>query len=137
MLFNIILKGVTPIIAHPERYRFIHKEVNILKTWIERDYVIQIDAGSILGQFGKNTQKVALKIIKNGFIHLIGSDAHNNKNRNFCIKEAYEQLSEYDKNVVKKLQNNTLNILKGRKIEKIDIENKRINITSKLFKLFG
>ena len=99
--------------------------------------MIQIDAGSILGQFGKNTQKIALEMVRNGFIHLIGSDAHNNKNRNFCIKEAYEQLDKYDKKVVEKLKNNTVNILKGRKIEKIDIENKHINITSKLFKLFG
>ena len=135
--YELQSNGITPIIAHPERYRFVQKEVKILKTWLERDYVIQIDAGSILGQFGKNTQNVALKMIKNGFIHLIGSDAHNNKNRNFCIKEAYEQLGKYDKKVVKKLKNNTLNILKGRKIEKIDIENKRINMTSKLFKLFG
>ena len=135
--YELQTNGITPIIAHPERYRFVQKEVKILKTWLERDYVIQIDAGSILGQFGKNTQKIALEMIKNGFVHLIGSDAHNNKNRNFCIKEAYEQLGEYDKKVVKKLKNNTLNILKGRKIEKIDIENKRINITSKLFKLFG
>ena len=135
--YELQSNGITPIIAHPERYKFIQKEVNILKIWIERDYVIQIDAGSILGQFGKNIQKVALEMIKNGFIHLIGSDAHNNKNRNFCIKEAYEQLDKYDKKVVEKLKNNTINILKGRKIEKIDIENKRINMTSKLFKLFG
>ena len=135
--YELQSNGIIPIIAHPERYRFVQKEVKILKTWLERDYVIQIDAGSILGQFGKNIQKVALEMIKNGFIHLIGSDAHNNKNRNFCIKEAYEQLDKYDKKVVKKLKNNTLNILKGRKVEKIDIENKRINMTSKLFKLFG
>ena len=135
--YELQSNGIIPIIAHPERYRFVQKEVKILKTWLERDYVIQIDAGSILGQFGKNIQKVALEMIKNGFIHLIGSDAHNNKNRNFCIKEAYEQLDKYDKKVVKKLKNNTLNILKGRKVERIDIENKRINMTSKLFKLFG
>ena len=66
--YELQLNGITPIIAHPERYRFIQKEVNILKTWVERDYVIQIDAGSILGQFGKNTQNVALEMIKNGFI---------------------------------------------------------------------
>ena len=27
-------------------------------------------------------------MINNGFIHLIGSDAHNNKKRNFCLREA-------------------------------------------------
>ena len=33
------LKGITPIIAHPERYRTIQNDSTIFDSWIERGYV--------------------------------------------------------------------------------------------------
>ena len=41
--------GVTPIIAHPERYRFIQNNLNEINDWINKDYILQLDAGSLLG----------------------------------------------------------------------------------------
>ena len=48
--YNLQLKGVTPIIAHPERYRFIQQDTSIVQTWIDRGYVLQIDYYPILRQ---------------------------------------------------------------------------------------
>ena len=61
-LFKLQLKGITPIIAHPERYRGIQNDINLAKRWIERGCFIQIDCASILGGFGKNTQIAAIKL---------------------------------------------------------------------------
>ena len=87
-LFNLQLKGIVPIIAHPERYRGIQKDINLAKKWIDRGYFIQIDCASIIGGFGKETQAAAIKLLKNGLCHLIVSDAHNDKSRNFFLKQA-------------------------------------------------
>ena len=73
-LYKLQNKGVTPIIAHPERYRFIKNDYNKLCNWIDRGYVLQVDSGSILGQFGKETQRLSLKMVDSGYIHLIDFD---------------------------------------------------------------
>jgi len=86
ILFELQLKGITPIIAHPERYTFVQKDYSIINEWINRDYILQLSCGSIFDQFGSSALYSAKKIIKNGHFHLVGSDAHNDSNRNFCLK---------------------------------------------------
>ena len=142
VFFKLQSNGVTPIIAHPERYRFIQDDINILNTWIDRGYIIQVDAGSIIGQFGKSTKKITNEIINKGYFHLIGSDAHNNKKRNFCIKDAYDYLENvYSIKLVDNLKNNASNILNSGDI--IDIysylsekiyQNKLYKLKEKLLK---
>jgi len=113
--------GVTPIVAHPERYLFVKKDIKILETWIDRGYLIQLDAGSILGGFGSKTKDFALDIIKHGYFHMIGSDAHNSRNRNFCINDAYNFLkNNYSKELVENLKNNVNNLIEGKKLNNIN-----------------
>ena len=137
-LFKLQSKGVSPIIAHPERYRFIRDDISILNDWIVKDYIIQIDAGSIIGHFGKNTKKLAIKMIKNGFVHIIGSDAHNNKKRNFCLLEAYKILEEIiPHRLINKLKENVNKILKGQEIVMLDdISSKKNNSFNRILKFF-
>mgnify|MGYP006229712145 CR=1 FL=1 len=126
--FELQSAGITPIIAHPERYRFIQSDISILDSWIERGYVIQIDAGSFIGNFGNKTQNFVFKMIENGYIHIIGSDAHNNKKRNFCIKEVYDFLSDkYSLDSVNHLKKNVINILKGKRVDNILFKKKKEN----------
>ena len=53
-IFKLQLKGIVPMIAHPERYRGVQKDVAIAKRWIDRGFIVQIDCASILGKFGKD-----------------------------------------------------------------------------------
>ena len=43
------MAGVTPIIAHPERYKPIQDDINIVAEWLAAGCIIQVDAGSPLG----------------------------------------------------------------------------------------
>ena len=47
--------------------------------------LFQIDAGSLIGNFGVKAKKMAFEMLSKGYCHLIGSDAHNNSRRNFCL----------------------------------------------------
>ena len=115
--YKLQLNGITPIVAHPERYRFIQQDINIIEDWLNRGYVIQLDAGSIIGQFGDTIRNVSLNIINKGYIHLIGSDSHDSKKRNFCLFDAYKLLEEIkSKEFVKYLKDNSWNILNGKKV---------------------
>ncbi len=115
--FKLQLKGVTPVIAHPERYRKIQNNLQILDEWIDLGYIIQIDCGSILGKFGKDAKIASHYIVKNNLCHLIGSDAHNNAKRNFCLLDAYQAIVNLvDEEYTLYLKNNSQAIIKGEKI---------------------
>ena len=90
VLFNLKMSGTTPIIAHPERYRLVQNNFDIINEWLNFGCIIQVSAGSILGKMGKEIEKTALKIINNNSCQILGSDAHNDKNRNFLLREAYD-----------------------------------------------
>ena len=96
---------------------------------------MQIDAGSLNGTLGRSAEKSAIQIIQNRMCHLIGSDAHNDKRRNFCLKEALEHVSALtDKSFSDLLIQNAHKVLKGENIEQdiISVEPKKINLLSKL-----
>ena len=97
-LYDLKMHGVTPIIAHPERYKIVQKNLNIVYDWINAGCIIQIDAGSVIGSMGKKAKEVSRLIIEEDCCHILASDAHNNTNRNFCLKEAYD----YAKKIISK-----------------------------------
>ena len=124
--YNLQLLGITPIVAHPERYKFVKENFSILEEWIDKGYIIQIDAGSIRGHFGDQTKKFTMKIVEKGCLHLIGSDAHNNKGRNFCLKKTYDFLDkEGFGDLVVMLKENTVDLLGGNELKRLINDNKR------------
>ena len=100
VLFDLKMAGVTPIIAHPERYKPIQDEINLVAEWLEAGCIIQVDAGSPLGLLGKGAKGASEKIIKNGWCQILGSDSHDNKRRNFCLMETVELIRSWGENRV-------------------------------------
>lgn len=76
VFFNLLSKGLTPIIAHPERYFFIKKNSKTLNSWVENGILFQMNAGSLTGRYGFFVKRRAIVLLKNGFVHFLGSDIH-------------------------------------------------------------
>jgi protein-tyrosine phosphatase len=137
--YKLQSKGITPIIAHPERYSFVQKNIEVLQAWIDRGYVLQLDAGSIIGQFGTKIQSFSNEIISNGYFHFIGSDAHNSNKRNFCIKDSYDYIqSIHSVDLITTLKSNVEDLLMGKTIYSISnlyFSNKKVNKIYKLKKM--
>ena len=132
-IFKIQLKGITPIIAHPERYRGIQNNIDLAKKWINQGYIIQIDCASILGRFGKETEKSAIQLLKNGYCHLIGSDAHNDKNRNFLMKDALSKINNLvGKDSALTIKNNSNKVLNGEQCIQCERVNSKKSILNKI-----
>ena len=122
ILFDLKMNGVNPIIAHPERYLAVQENINIVYDWLNSGCLIQVDAGSVLGSFGNKTKKVSEKIIKNGWCQIVGSDAHNDNKRNFCLFDANKILSKWiGKESNKLTYHNPLALIQGEDIP-IEIE---------------
>ena len=104
-LYDLRMSGVIPIIAHPERYKPIQQDISIVEKLINQGCLIQIDAGSLLGMFGKKCKIISHEMIKRNMVHVVGSDAHNSRNRNFCLKEALKAMEYIEGISIDKLVN--------------------------------
>ena len=116
--FDLKMAGVTPIIAHPERYKPVQDNISLITGWLESGCLIQIDAGSVLGMLGSKAKITSEIIIKNGWSHILGSDAHDNHNRNFCLKEGLDKVHNWIGNDAFKMVNdNPKSIINGNIID--------------------
>lgn len=106
VLYDLLVMGYTPIIAHPERYIYIHKDPNILYNWIQNGIYAQLNAGSLIGNYGNRIKKNAEVLIKHNLLHLIGSDVHSNNRRRECLEEGYIKLKEISSHAEEILMNN-------------------------------
>lgn len=68
--------GIIPIIAHPERNPEILKQPHILARLVRMGAMMQITAGSVVGDYGKISEKCALDMLCNDLVHFVGSDMH-------------------------------------------------------------
>jgi protein-tyrosine phosphatase len=76
MFHEISLLGVTPVIAHPERSRFFAETPARLQDLVSRGAVVQITAGSLLGDFGVGALAACQDFFRRGLVHVVASDAH-------------------------------------------------------------
>lgn len=92
--FDIHMSKYRIILAHPERcIDFNSKKEEFLRA-VEMGVFIQLDAGSITGQFGPKVKSSAEWLIKNNAAHFICSDAHSTGSRSFLVyKEALQNIS--------------------------------------------
>jgi protein-tyrosine phosphatase len=74
--FSLKLKGITPILTHPERNLGFQALPEKLFEVVEKGIPIQITAGSLLGSFGPEARRLARFIIERRLAHAIASDAH-------------------------------------------------------------
>lgn len=88
VLYSLQLKGLIPIIAHPERNSEIQKKPEILINLVRRGILAQVNSGSITGLYGKKIRNVAIKFIKMGLIQFIASDTHTCRRRSPNLTKA-------------------------------------------------
>lgn len=80
-LFEMKLKGITPIFTHPERNTAIQKNINHVRQWVDRGGLVQVTAMSLTGDFGPEAARCARQLIRNRLVHAIASDAHSKSRR--------------------------------------------------------
>ena len=80
--------GITPIIAHLERYLDIQSKDMILQV-CEADVLIQMNAEYILDRW---SLRDAVKRIRNGYVQVLGSDSHNMSGRRPNLRDAVQVL---------------------------------------------
>lgn len=76
VIYSLESKGITPIIAHPERYSYVQKDIKFVEELVERGVLFQANYGSIIGKYGNDASKSVKKLLKKKLIHFLGTDTH-------------------------------------------------------------
>jgi protein-tyrosine phosphatase len=76
VIFKLIENNIIPIIAHPERYKFVQEDPSKVRELIDSGCLIQSNIGSILGIYGKKAKKTIKYLLKNDLINFIATDTH-------------------------------------------------------------
>lgn len=86
MILNHIINslndnGYIPVLAHPERYRYLHKNLELYKALKAQGVLFQINAKSLFNKSNPE-YKIALQLIQAGLVDFVGSDAHRMRDLN-------------------------------------------------------
>lgn len=105
ILYELQVRDIVPIIAHPERYKPFREQPSLINDFINEGYLFQMNGGSIEGKFGETTRKTAKLFLENNIYNFIGSDAHNIENRGTGLQKAIDILNQTGKGNEKINQN--------------------------------
>lgn len=102
-IYELQMNRFRPILAHPERYSYVHAHHNIVKEFMNRDVLIQVNASSLLGYHGKKVKSIAWKLLHKGYVHFVASDDHC-RHSDYILKKAYYKVAD-------KIDETTANLL--------------------------
>ena len=101
VIFDLNMKGLRPIVAHPERYLYYHNDFEKYQRIIDLGAVLQVNLLSLLGYYGKNVKAIAEKLVKRKMIQFAGTDMHHTNHLNALQelatkKDFYKLIAEAD-----------------------------------------
>src|SRR5258705_8854201 len=79
MVFDVIVKGYTPVLAHPERYPFWSVKFDEYKRMKDMGVLLQLNITSLSGYYGPDVKRTSEKLAANSMIDFLGSDTHHEK----------------------------------------------------------
>ncbi len=105
-IFLATTRGYKPVLAHPERYLYIQNNFSKAEDILNRSVLFQLNISSISGYYSKAAQTIAQKLIDKGWVHLLGSDCHNQQH--IQLLEETRHAKYFRKAISLPLLNNTL-----------------------------
>lgn len=96
---QFIQSGYLPIIAHVERYSALFKNENNINELIELGCYIQMNGKSLMGGPFNKFSSWCKNLVKNGYVHFVASDCHNDTERapllGDCMKRLEKRKDDY------------------------------------------
>lgn len=110
--FKMQVKGVLPVLAHPERYAPLFKSSVAIDPLLEVGVLPQLDLMSLTGRYGRHPRKAAERMLEEGVYYLASTDCHKPADvevveeaiqllhRLVGAEEAYRLLAEHPRRVL-------------------------------------
>lgn len=74
MIESVFSTGLIPVLAHPERYRYMEEDDYL--SWKEKGVMFQSNIMSLLGVYGETAREKCEWLLKEGMVDIVGSDLH-------------------------------------------------------------
>ena len=84
--YEMKMRGITPIIAHPERCECFKKDYSLVEKAVQEGACIQVNVGSVFGDYGSKAKKIARKLLKSKLVNFLAIDNHH------IIRDKYTDL---------------------------------------------
>jgi protein-tyrosine phosphatase len=74
--FQMMVKGVRPVVAHPERYHPLFKNTDALDPLLDGGALALLDLMSLTGRYGRKPKRAAERMVEEGVYYAACTDAH-------------------------------------------------------------
>ncbi len=93
--FNFLAAGYVPVITHPERLSWIEEHYETFCDLADKGAWMQVTAGSLTGRFGQAARYWGERMLDEGRVHILATDAHSPKNRPPLLAEGREAAAKW------------------------------------------
>lgn len=93
-VYRVRSQGYIPIIAHVERYQAVRENRDIVQRLTRMGAKLQVNADSITGRDGWSVKRFCRRLIEDGLLEFVGSDAHDTRERAPRIGECIKQVEK-------------------------------------------
>jgi protein-tyrosine phosphatase len=90
--FELINQGFKPIMAHPERYFYYHKDHENFYHLKDMGFLLQVNLLSLTGYYGADAAKAAKFLFKEQLVDLAGTDIHHDKHLGMLQKKSNQDI---------------------------------------------
>lgn len=87
-VFTLLAHGYVPLITHPERLSWIENAYPLMTNLVRQGAWLQVTAGSLVGHFGRRARYWAERLVGEGWVSVLASDAHDVARRAPRLAEA-------------------------------------------------
>ncbi|TNF98647.1 MAG: capsular biosynthesis protein [Gammaproteobacteria bacterium] len=95
MVFDVVAAGYVPIVTHPERLEWLDDHYDTFLSLADHGAWMQLTSGSITGRFGDGPKYWSEKMLDDGIVYLIATDAHNMTSRAPLLAEGAEAAARW------------------------------------------
>jgi tyrosine-protein phosphatase YwqE len=90
-MFDFVAAGYVPVLTHPERLTWIRGHYGVFVALVKSGVWMQVTAGSLTGRFGKEARYFGEKMLDDGLVHVLATDAHSARIGRRCWRRAARQ----------------------------------------------
>lgn len=87
-VFNFVVSGYVPVITHPERLLWIEDHYDVFLRVARQGAWMQVTAGALTGMFGPRAKYWGQRMLSEGRVHILATDAHSDGRRIPRLSEA-------------------------------------------------
>lgn len=92
--FGVLAGGFVPILTHPERLAWIDGHFDVIARMADGGTLMQVTAGSFTGDFGRRARYWAERLLAEGLVDLIATDAHHSEKRPPILSKARDLVAK-------------------------------------------